>query len=270
MAWIPAVIAGVQALYGAYEGNKARQQAKDQDKAAIAAQKDQLAAFQPYGQSLMKSGQGNMDIVQQYLRRLASGDRGLTEQTLAPEINSMAGAQQNSVGAQRNLYPRGGMAASQAANLPYQLQGNINNLMFQSRPQAMSQLGQLGSNQSSLGLGALGQGAGLTNSMLNYGLQSRQQMFDLGQNTMSGVGNNLINSYLLYQMNRPQPTQSQLPVTTPNYPQNIMAPGPTNGTASSSNLYGKTLGGGTTPSSNSYNSYQPSGYSQFNNPYGQP
>lgn len=187
MAFIPALIGLAAAIYGQHQANKQADKLRNQQQPLLDQEKQNLGFLQPFGQQMAQQGQGNMGMVQNYLQRLMSGDRNLTMQTLAPEINSLTQGYQGATSAARGMFPRGGQTASQAAQLPYQMQGNINNLLFSARPQAAQQLGQLGGNQASLGLGALGQGAGLTNNMLNYGLNAQQQMFGQGAQIGQGI-----------------------------------------------------------------------------------
>lgn len=186
------VILGAAGL-GATIGTARRQkrlekQQTSMTKDALAQQKERQTQLDAFGRPMLQDGNQNLGIVQDYLRRLASGDRSLTMETLAPEINAMTQGQQGATSMQRSLMPRGGMGAAASAQLPYQLQGNINNLVFGARPNAMAQLGQLGGNQASLGLGAMGQGAGLTNNMLQYGLNARNQSMQEGMAMGQGIG----------------------------------------------------------------------------------
>jgi len=244
---IPAVIAAAAAVYGQHKASKEADKLRKQQQPLIDLQKQQAQELQPFGKSFLQQGQANTDIVQNYLRRLASGDRNLTMETLAPEINAATQGQQGAVTAQRNLFPRGGQSASAAAQQPYQFQGMLNNLMFAQRPQAMSQLAQLGGNQASLGLGAYGQGAGLTNNMLNYGLNAQQQMFGQGAAIGQGISS-MVGPFLqYYMMNRqtsPTNTNAQIPTgSTYNW-----GSGPGVTTSNS-------MSGSSTPNTSSYGAY---------------
>lgn len=199
MAWIPAVIGAVATLYGQHQANKNAKDLRNQQQPLLDNQMELMKMLQPYGQQFLGQGQDAMGFVKGYLEKLASGNRELTSQAVAPEINTLTRQQQGSVATQRGLFPRGGTTASQASQLPQQLQGNINNLLFSVRPQAMSQLGQLGGNMASIGSGLLGQSGGLTNSMLNYGLNAQQQMFGQGQQIGQGVSS-LIGPFMQYMM----------------------------------------------------------------------
>lgn len=250
-AAIAAVVSAGAAAYGQHKANKDAKALRKQQQPLIDLQKQNLQTLQPFGQQLLGQGQGNMDIVQSYLRKLASGDRNLTMQTLAPEINTMAGQQLGSVSAARNLFPRGGANTAATANLPFQLQGNINNMMFGARSQANQQLGQLGGNQASLGLSALGQGSGLTNNMLNYGLNAQGQMFNQGAQIGQGISS-MISPFLQYWMMNRQSNpavNAQLPTKNP-YPY-----GYGNAFTPAASGQSSTLGGGSTPTTASNDIY---------------
>jgi hypothetical protein len=250
MSWgmtIAAVVSAGAAAYGSHKAGKEADKLKKQQQPLIDAQKKQLTDLQPFGKSFLQQGQANTDIVQNYLRQMASGNRNTTMQALAPEINAATQGQQGAVTAQRSLFPRGGQSASQAAQQPYQFQGMLNNLMFAQRPQAMQQLAQLGGNQASLGLGAYGQGAGLTNNMLNYGLNAQQQMFGQGAAIGQGISS-MVGPFLqYYMMNRqttPTNTNAQIPTgSTYNWGS---GPGVTTG---------NSMSGQSTPNTSSYSPY---------------
>ena len=198
---MPWVVPLVVAAYGAYASNRARQRAGDESKKNRARQDEMMNQFLPFGKEMMGTGKENMGLVQSYLRDQLSGDRGQTMQTVAPEINAISDMSRGNVAAQRAAMPRGGMGAAAGADNNRQVQSNINNLLFSVRPRAAEQLGQLGGNQANLGLGAMGQGVGLTNSMLQYGLNARNQLMQEGQSAGQGMGG-LMQLAMMYMNNR--------------------------------------------------------------------
>lgn len=231
---MPWVVPLVVAAYGAYASNKARQRAGDEAKKAQSRQDEMMNQFLPYGKDMLGTGKENMGLVQAYLRNQLSGDRGLTMQTVAPEINAMSDQARGSVAAQRSAMPRGGMGAAAGADTNRQLQSGINNLLFSVRPRAAEQLAQLGGNQSSLGLGAMGQGVGLTNSMLQYGLDARNQQMMQGQSAGQGMGG-LMQLAMMYMNNRP----NNQTATSPYGPQSPNWTSPNNA-AKGNNLMGSS------------------------------
>lgn len=253
-----AVIATIaSAAYGGYSANKARQRAKDEAKKAQARQDELMKMFLPYGKDMLGRGKENMGLVESYWRPQLSGDRGRTMQAVAPEINAMTDQARGSVSAARMGAPRGGASAAAGADIPRQLQSGVNNLLFSVRPQAAQNLAQLGGNQSSLGLGALGQGAGLTNSMLQYGLDSRQLAMQQGQALGQGLSG-LTQLMQYYANNRSSPQTAALnprsPQTQSQYP----------------NLFGDiwTGRGGSSPTSPLGGTRQPSNYNIYSPPGG--
>ncbi len=198
-----ALIAGVlgagASVYGANKAKQSAKSLKNQQQPLVNQQLANMGLLSQYAQGVLPQSSQNLNMVQSYLRNMMSGDRATTLSTLAPEINNLTQQYQGAVQSQRSQLPRGGTSASAAGQLPYQLQGNINNLLFSARPQAAQQLGALGSQQASLGLGALGGAGGLTNNMLNYGLNAQNQMFGQGQAIGQGVGS-LISPFLQYMM----------------------------------------------------------------------
>ena len=180
-------VAMALAVYGAYESNRSRRAGnrqmeadRKQTDAQLAEQRQRQAILDRFGQPLTEHGMQNLNMVQSRLRTLVGGDRNMMTQQVADEINALNEQSRGAVQAQRNLMPRGGMGAAASANIPDQNQAAINNLLFQSRRDATQQLGALGTNQAQLGLGALGSAAGLSNNMLDFGLRSRDQMFQQG------------------------------------------------------------------------------------------
>lgn len=221
LPWIASLVGTAAGLYGQNKANQNAKSLRNSQQPFVDQQLQNMQFLAPYGQQMAQSGQQNMGMVQSYLRNLMSGDRGLTMQTMAPEINNLTQQYQGAIQAQRSQMPRGGTSAGQAGNLGTQLQGNINNLLFSARPMASQQLAGLGSQQSSLGLGALGGAGGLTNNMLNYGLNAQQQMFGQGQQIGQGIGNFISPFLQYYMMNMGgNKSASASPYMTPTSPAN--------------------------------------------------
>lgn len=250
MSWVAVALAVGQAIYGKHQQDKANREAKKirkEDQKLIDEQRERQKSLDAFGRPFLDRAGQNYGLVENYLRQVASGNRELTEQALAPQINQASDLYRGSVAAQRNVNPRSGANAAMAGQMGQQFQGGINNMLFGARTDAMNQLGTLAGNQATLGLGAMGQGAGLTNSMLQYGLQARDQMFNQGM--MAGqaamgqwdywtrMG---MNAYNNYQNRRQAPGASTYQTT------NFGQPGGDLSTFGK----GSTLGfGGTTPGS---------------------
>jgi hypothetical protein len=191
MTWVAVGMGLASMAYGEFSNRRAKKEAekgqKEDQKYLDTQLEQQKQLTDMFGRPLVQQGMQNMNSAQGILQQMASGDRSLTQQAMAPQINQMTDMMRGGVQAQRGLMPRGGMSASQAGGMNQQLQGNINNMLFGARTNAIGQLAQLGGNQASLGLGAMGQGAGLTNNMLQYGLNARNQMFNQGMAAGAGA-----------------------------------------------------------------------------------
>lgn len=254
--WIPALASVVAGWWGQKQSNKEAAKLRKSQQPLIDSQTENQQLLKQWAQGLFPQGQQNLNLVQSYLRPQVTGDRNATLSALAPEINALTQRQQGSVQAQRGMFPRGGPTASAAAQQPYQFQGDLNNLLFSARPMAAQQLGQLGSNQASMGLSALGQGAGLTNSMLGYGLDAQRQVFGQGMQLGQGVSSMIAPFLQYYMMNRQAPATPTIQNSGGGY----SGPG----------LFGR---GGTSEASfpqynmgNSYSAYQPSTPSTYSKP----
>lgn len=211
----PAVIAAIAGAgataYGANQSARSARGLQKQQQPLIDQQLALTRLGQLYGERWMKSGETNLDLVQEYFRPLVSGDRSASMQALAPEINALTEQSRGSVAAQRGLFPRGGQGAAQAAQIPTQVQGNINNLLFSSRPRAAQGLMNLGGIQADLGMGAIGKSAGLSNNLLNYGLNAQQQMFGQGASIGQGISSLFGPMMMWYMMNRGQSPSPDIP-----------------------------------------------------------
>ncbi len=235
---------------GAMNAKKSAKKAEKQNQTMIDAQMQRQKDFDAVGKPMLQAGQQGVETVAQYLQRLASGDRNTVGEAVAPELNAMTQAQQGSVAASRSMYPRGGSAAA-ASQAPYALQGQQNNLLFQARQAGIAGLGNLRQNQVSQGLSAMGQGAGLTNSLLQFGLDARRQQFAEGQAIGQGIGGSLDFAQQMFSNanSRQQPLNAQ--------GSGYSGPGLFHSYSSPSGGGFGSLGGGSTPNTSSYNTYSP-------------
>lgn len=196
MAWIAPIAASIiGGIMSKQQSDKNRRQGQP----LLDMQMQNAKELQPWAKQFLEQGAGAQGAVGNYYQKLLSGNRTDAMQAMAPEINSINSQNMGMVNASRELSPRGGMSSAQSSMIPWQNRGAVNNLLFSVRPMAAQGLGQLGGNMVSQGLGAMGLGSGMTNSMLNYGLQARQQNFDQGQQIGGALGGAYQN-YLLYHM----------------------------------------------------------------------
>lgn len=242
--------------WGMLESKKAAKDAKNQSQPLIDEQLKMLKALGPIGQELLGYGRGANPLIDR-MQQMGMGQGPAIDQYLAPLVNQMTQQQAGAVSAQRSQYPRGGQTASQTAQLPYQLQGNIANMKFQTMGDMLTRALQARQNQTSQGLAAMGQGAGLTNSMLDYGLNARAQQFNQGMAAGQGMTNSLLMAYMMRNQGAPRtdnnPTPYTLPAQNPYTSYGDFTPG------KGSNATTGTLGGQPTASTTSYNPYQAAG-----------
>jgi len=112
----------------------------------------------PQGQNIIKMGTGALQQPANYWSSILSGNRGLMTSALAPEISRIGQGYQTAQNASAALMPRGGPSAEFNAELPFQQQRDISTLMQQARPQAASNLFNVGQGLGQLGQGLIGSG----------------------------------------------------------------------------------------------------------------
>lgn len=209
MAWIPAVISAVGALYGAYQSNKQGKEAKkvaNKQSEITDQQLELVRALQPLGNRFIQEGdQGFAPVFQRYMA-LASGDRNSILKHLSPEINSLN--EQNTL-ALRNadqFSPRGGgRLASRYANMPFRTSDAISRLMYGAQSDAVDKLAGLSTARTGTGVGLLGAGFGglsgaasSNTGFYNMLAQNRQSSMDEGNQ----IGRSLYDAYDQWQKSR--------------------------------------------------------------------
>lgn len=190
---IPWIIAAAGTAISAHQSNSTRQKAGDQLK------KQQALAGQttPYGSYALKNSQDSIGAATNYYQSILNGNRSSIQDTLAPELNSIASKYRGAYQTAREQMGRSGMSAAQASSLPYQQAGAENNLIASARPQAAQALAGLGPSVGSLGLNAYGLSSNIQNNVFSQGLQAQQ----LQNQNNAGIGQGLWNAYYAYQMN---------------------------------------------------------------------
>jgi hypothetical protein len=117
------------------------------------------------GNSSIGAGEGNLGAAGNYFSQIASGNRTALTQAAAPVANSIqsqgdaARRQQASQGTARG----GGVASTNQTQKDSQM-AQVDNALFGARGDAAKEEGQIGSQQSQIGLGQLGAGANLLNT----------------------------------------------------------------------------------------------------------
>ncbi len=207
MSWVNVAIGVVGIGAGLYSSNKANQTAKDANKKALKTQEDILKQTAPYGTNFLQYSKNAAIPSLNYYQSLMSGDKYRTQEALAPELNAIAQKYRGSVSAARGLYPRGGMSAAKASELPLQASGEQANLLMGSRANAADKLSQLSGMYGSLGLNAYGLQSSVGSNLFQSGLQARQDQYARDQQTGAGIYQGLqgiMNGYQNWQAGRTQ------------------------------------------------------------------
>ena len=155
--------------------------------------KDQATQNLQYGtgQNLIGMGTGAVQQPLNYWANILSGNKGLATSALAPDISRIGQGYQQAASTSAALMPRGGPRADVLANMPFQQQRDVSTLFQQARPQAASQLGQLGS-------GLIGQGTNALYASTAAGRDILQQQEALRQTEAErgkGVGAGLFSQF---------------------------------------------------------------------------
>ena len=146
------------------EGTATRNQLFDSSALLKNAGQQQLAtgsALTGAGMKSFNAGDTDLNAASGYLRTLVGGSRGAMTAALGPEVGAITSAYR---GAQSSLDRGGATGATRemaTADLARERAGRISGLAMAVRPQAVSQLSQIGTarQQAGLGLAGLGQGA---------------------------------------------------------------------------------------------------------------
>lgn len=193
-AAVPLVASVIATAVAKHESDKAQAQQKQISKQ----QQDIANQAIPFGKQFMGQAQEALSPTLSYYTSLLSGNRALTQATMAPELNNIAHQYAGRAAATSGLYPRGGATPSAAENVRNQYSSDVNNTLFQARPMAAQALGGLGTNLANLGFQGYGLGSGVLNNVFSQGLAARNQQFQQG----SALGGGIFNAYQAYLLNR--------------------------------------------------------------------
>lgn len=145
------------------EGTATRNQLFDSSKLLQNAGQQQLAsgtALQGAGMQQFKSGDTDLNAASGYLRNLVGGSRGAMTAALGPEIGAITGAYRGAQSALDRGPATGALRDVAAADIAREKAGKISGLAMAVRPQAVSQLSQIGTARQQAGLGLVGMGQG--------------------------------------------------------------------------------------------------------------
>ena len=163
-------------------GQRAQQQALDQQKRLSDLGIGYAEKVFPYGMDLANRGLGEIQPALDFYRSILSGDRTEAMRTLAPETSRIGEGYNQALQSSRELIPRGGGGSAMRAEIPYRREADISNLISGFRSQAPAQLASIGTNLMNLGQGFTGQGAAYLGGagsnigpLLGYAGESRKQ-----------------------------------------------------------------------------------------------
>lgn len=222
MAWIAPVAGAVASLWSAYQSNRQGKKALSAQNQALKNQQDIIKQTMPYGQHFLQESQNAITPAQRYYSSLLNGNRYQMQETLAPELNSMAERYAGSVANSRSQYARGGMNTARAQDVPFQYNAAASNAMFGARRDAAGQLANLGNQEAGLGLGAFGLGNSAASGNLDAAMRMRQIASQQSEQAGSGFFS-AINQLGNYYSSR-QSAPSNLPQGT-NYTGHNLTPG---------------------------------------------
>lgn len=172
---------------------QARDAAKKQEELADR----QLSLYEsarPYAEQFLSQGASAISPVLNYYGRRLSGDRYITQEAMAPELNDINQRYSGSAAVSRGLYPRGGMAPNAAQEMRNRQNAELTNAMLKARPMAAQALASFAPQVAGLGFQGLGMGAGIYGNVAGNLLASNDQQLRAGQ----GIGNSLYQMYQSY------------------------------------------------------------------------
>lgn len=121
-----------------------------------------------------------------YEQNLLNGNRQDTTQMLAPDINRIQGAEQNTLQGINTLTPRGGGRAGADYSTPFAANTQIQNLFNPARSQAAGALTSAGSNLFGIGNQAAGTEANVSQQQQQFADQMRMAISKMA---LGGVSN---------------------------------------------------------------------------------
>src|SRR5690349_5101149 len=153
------------------------------------------AAFQG-GQRQLNTGAGYTGQAGNFFNTLLNGNRANTTAMLAPDINRIRQANQQTLQGVSTLMPRGGGRSGTLFSLPFQANQQIQTLYGGSRAAAAPALGQLGLGMGSLGanlFGIGGQGLNTANNANQAMVEAALRQKQMSNQTAAGLGGGLFN-----------------------------------------------------------------------------
>ena len=143
----------------------------------------QSQSFIDQGTNTYKTGQGYTAAPASYYSSILSGNPAAVSGALSPEISQLSSGFSQARKQLDQFGPMGGGRSAQMAQLPFQQQGAITNLISGARNNAAGALAGLGVQEQQLGLSGQSMGAQLLNAILGQMNDGRgQDVTEQGQN----------------------------------------------------------------------------------------
>jgi hypothetical protein len=211
-----AIAGGLVAAGGAYaaskQASKAAKPTKGQQQLEALAL-DNAKKAQPYGMDFLGRGGTNMQMFDDFYRKLATGDRNEALKLLAPQFRQLDQQSAAALGSQMSLGGRGGGSAERRIQSMDDLNAARQDAVLGLRTGAVDQLGQMGLQQAQAGSALLGQSSsgslGLLGSIQGRRDSAFEQSRAVGQgmyDMMKQLGGAGISGYQTWRDNRqPQP-----------------------------------------------------------------
>ncbi len=140
-----------------------------------------------WAEDLYGGGTSNLGQATDFYGKLLSGNRASMMEVLAPEVKTIRNQTESLARAGQMFGPRGGGRAAVAAETPYNMAASIQSLLQAVRPQAASQMSQIGLQKLGLSQQQLANLLWAAFQMRGQDLQESGQI----QNTLGGLGKSL-------------------------------------------------------------------------------
>lgn len=190
MSWVSIGTAAVGAGMSYVQQKKAAKAGKP-DADDIATKKQLLSNLQtgsPMALSMLGDAKQNLGASADWQRGILNGGYTGAMGAMNPEAMGAANANQGMYASALRNGARGSGTGSQRLGLMDNLSNNWNNAMIGLRPGAAGSLGQIGTQQGSLGGSVLSGGGSLGLGLLSNGMNQRQSQFDMArQSAASGT-----------------------------------------------------------------------------------
>jgi len=183
MPWIPAAIQAGMSIYGAIKGNS--------EKNKMMARADKLdqagQEIKPFATSFMDQSKSALGTASNFWTPIAQGDRTKATSILAPDISRIN--EQADAAQQASAGTRTGAGAAFNASLLYKKLGQLQSIFSALRPQAATQLADIGSRTGQLGMSGFNAYLASLSDAANVASGVSATSFQQGQALGQSMGN---------------------------------------------------------------------------------